>query len=86
MSPYSTVQYLPPACVEADPDRPARSYPPSLIKRLAAQIKAKGLRPIRVREVGGRWFVISVADESRRQACIAAGLEAIPCWIIQSKQ
>lgn len=75
-------QYLPPHCVEPDPTKPPKRYSASLLNRLADDIKKRGVRPVRVREVAGRWFAVS-SDELQRQACLAAGLEAMPCTIVE---
>jgi ParB family chromosome partitioning protein len=69
-----------------DPNQPRRVWVPSEIDRLAASIAARGiLHPLRViRDTERKCFRI-VTGESRWRAAKLAGLETVPCLLIEGE-
>jgi ParB family chromosome partitioning protein len=68
--------------IRPDPDQPRRALDSDAQRALVASIRRLGvLQPIAVRYVPAADIYQVISGERRFQACQAAGLPAIPCWI-----
>ena len=77
----STINEIPIAQIEANPNQPRREFDEQALQELAASIRQIGIiQPITLRKVAeGRYQII--AGERRWRASQIAGLEAIPAYI-----
>ncbi|MBE6998678.1 MAG: ParB/RepB/Spo0J family partition protein [Clostridia bacterium] len=63
--------------------QPRKLFDENALDELAKSIDAMGLlQPITVRKIGGRFEI--VAGERRYRACLRAGLEEIPCIVVEA--
>jgi len=73
---------LPVGAIERNPFQPRKDFAEEAIDELAASIKLHGLlQPLLVRPCGGRFQLI--AGERRWLAARKAGLETVPCRVLQ---
>ncbi|GAB6982300.1 ParB/RepB/Spo0J family partition protein [Prevotella dentasini] len=77
----STINEVPIAQIEANPNQPRREFDPVALEELANSIRELGLvQPITLRQIDEQKFQI-IAGERRWRACQQAGLTAIPAYI-----
>ena len=77
----STINEIPLAQIEANPNQPRRDFDPDALQELATSIREIGIiQPITLRQIDDNRFQI-IADERRWRASQIAGLTAIPAYI-----
>lgn len=77
----STINEVPIAQIEANPNQPRRDFDPEALQELANSIREIGIiQPITLRQVADERFQI-IAGERRWRASQMAGLTAIPAYI-----
>ena len=77
----STINEIPIAQIEANPNQPRREFDPDALQELATSIREIGIiQPITLRQIDDNRFQI-IADERRWRASQIAGLTAIPAYI-----
>lgn len=77
----STINEIPLAQIEANPNQPRRDFDPDALQELANSIREIGIiQPITLRQVADERFQI-IAGERRWRASQIAGLYAIPAYI-----
>ena len=75
------VVFLPARAIRPNPAQPRKIFNQSEIDRLAQSIKSHGiLQPLSVRRIGAYYELI--AGERRLRAAIAAGVDQIPCIVM----
>jgi ParB family chromosome partitioning protein len=78
------ILYLGVAQIIADPNQPRTKFDPEKLKQMAASLKARGmLQPIRVYHDKERNAYRIVVGESRWHAAKLAGIEQIPCIVME---
>ena len=81
----SPLKLLPPAGISPNPNQPRRNFDPQELEELAASIAQVGLlQPLTVRAASGGWEL--VAGERRLRAAVMAGLEQVPCLVVQADE
>lgn len=79
------LKLLPPADISPSPSQPRRNFPQKELEELAASITQVGLlQPLAVRASPGGWEL--VAGERRLRAAVLAGLEQVPCLVVQADE
>jgi len=69
--------------IERDPNQPREEFDPEALDRLAGSLATDGLmQPIAVRWDQGRGVFVVVVGERRWRAAKLAGLESIPCTVM----
>ena len=82
-APTDRILSLPVESIRPNPDQPRRFFDPEGLEELADSIRALGLlQPLTVRSVEGGWELI--AGERRLRAAALAGLERVPCIVMQT--
>jgi ParB family chromosome partitioning protein len=77
----STINEIPIAQIEANPNQPRREFDPDALQELATSIREIGIiQPITLRQIDDNRFQI-IAGERRWRASQIAGLTAIPAYI-----
>ena len=77
----STINEIPLAQIEANPNQPRREFDPDALQELATSIREIGIiQPITLRQIDDNRFQI-IAGERRWRASQIAGLTAIPAYI-----
>ena len=77
----STINEIPLAQIEANPNQPRRDFDPDALQELATSIREIGIiQPITLRQIDDNRFQI-IAGERRWRASQIAGLTAIPAYI-----
>jgi ParB family chromosome partitioning protein len=77
----STINEIPLAQIEANPNQPRREFDPEALQELATSIREIGIiQPITLRQIDDNRFQI-IAGERRWRASQIAGLTAIPAYI-----
>ena len=77
------ILYLSPDAISPNPDQPRRYFDPAGLEELADSIRALGiLQPLTVRHTDQGWEL--VAGERRLRAATMAGLERVPCIVLQT--
>jgi ParB family chromosome partitioning protein len=77
----STINEIPLAQIEANPNQPRREFDPEALQELATSIREIGIiQPITLRQIDENRFQI-IAGERRWRASQIAGLTAIPAYI-----
>ena len=77
----STINEIPIAQIEANPNQPRRDFDQESLQELAQSIKELGIvSPITLRQISDQRFQI-IAGERRWRASQMAGLQAIPAYI-----
>ena len=77
----STINEIPLAQIEANPNQPRREFDPDDLQELATSIREIGIiQPITLRQIDDNRFQI-IAGERRWRASQIAGLTAIPAYI-----
>ena len=77
------ILYLSPEVISPNPDQPRRYFDPEGLEELADSIRALGiLQPLTVRQTDQGWEL--VAGERRLRAASLAGLDRVPCLILQT--
>lgn len=77
------ILYLPPDSIHPNPDQPRRHFDPDDLEELADSIRALGiLQPLSVRQTAEGWEL--VAGERRLRAAGMAGLDRVPCIVLQA--
>lgn len=78
----SQVVLLDAAALHPNPRQPRRIFDSAALKSLSDSVRQNGiLQPLTVRQVDGIWEV--VAGERRLRAAQMAGLEQVPCLVVQ---
>ena len=77
------ILYLSPEVISPNPDQPRRYFDPEGLEELADSIRALGiLQPLTVRQTDQGWEL--VAGERRLRAASLAGLDRVPCLVLQT--
>lgn len=77
------ILYLSPEVISPNPDQPRRFFDPEGLEELANSIRALGiLQPLTVRQTDQGWEL--VAGERRLRAASLAGLDRVPCLVLQT--
>ena len=77
----STINEIPLAQIEANPNQPRREFDPDALQELATSMREIGIiQPITLRQIDDNRFQI-IAGERRWRASQIAGLTAIPAYI-----
>lgn len=77
------ILYLSPEVIAPNPDQPRRFFDPEGLEELANSIRALGiLQPLTVRQTDQGWEL--VAGERRLRAASLAGLDRVPCLVLQT--
>ena len=75
------VVFLPVGHIRPDPDQPRKSFREDSLQELAQSIRRHGiLQPLSVRRVDGCYQLVS--GERRLRAAVAAGVDDVPCIIM----
>ena len=76
------VLQLPLMDIDPNPEQPRRSFDQEALEQLAQSMREQGvLQPLLVTEQGGRYSL--VAGERRWRAARLAGLDSVPCLVLQ---
>ena len=78
-------KWLPVGVIVKNPNQPRRVFDEQGLRELSESIARYGvITPLTVRRVGGGYELI--AGERRLRASIMAGLEAVPCYLVQAEE
>lgn len=83
-APTLPMEVLPLDLLDPHPDNPRIALREDVVEAIAAQLRANGFHPshaLRVRRMGGRFQITS--GHTRREAAKRAGLDEVPCWILE---
>ena len=84
LPPTDSLRHIPPALIHPSPDQPRRRFDPAALAELTASIRENGiLQPLTLRQKDGAYYL--VAGERRLRAAVAAGLETVPCLVIDAE-
>jgi ParB family chromosome partitioning protein len=78
-----SVLQLPVSVISPNPNQPRRTFSHGTLQEMALSIRELGiLQPLTVRREGGGWEL--VAGERRLRAAMMAGLERVPCIVVEA--
>ncbi|MCL1914368.1 MAG: ParB/RepB/Spo0J family partition protein [Eubacteriaceae bacterium] len=78
------LKLIPVANIQANKNQPRKRFDQEALEELAASIKAVGIiQPLSVRAAGNGQFIL-ISGERRLRAAVIAGLDRVPCVIIQA--